>query len=110
MWNLGNLYNLMHVYATMLSFKTTKSRNLAILKFFYRGTKTAVLPLMVTLIIDCSHFVFTQHIILRNKRSNYRRISHNQSPSKCGLNDNVTISKILITYGGYSYYLNHSHD
>jgi hypothetical protein len=32
------------------------------------------------------------------------------SPSKCGLNDNPTISKILIAYGKYSYYLNYSHD
>jgi hypothetical protein len=41
----------------MLSFKNMKSRNLAIiLKFLYRGTMTAVLPLMVTLIIDHSYY------------------------------------------------------
>jgi hypothetical protein len=55
----------------MLSFKTVKS-NLVILKFLYRGTITAVLPLTVTLIIDHSYFVFTQHIILRNKMSKCR--------------------------------------
>jgi hypothetical protein len=50
----------------MLYFKTMKSRNLAILKFkklnfLYRGTITALLPLMVTLIIDHSYFAFTPH-------------------------------------------------
>jgi hypothetical protein len=59
----------------MLSFKTVKPRNLAVLKFkilrllyIYRGTMTALLLLMVTLIVDYIYFMFTQHIILRTKK------------------------------------------
>jgi hypothetical protein len=87
-----------------------KYRNLAILKFLYRGTVTAVLPLTVTLIIDQSYFMFIQHIILRTKRSKCRKnFSQSPPPSKCGLN-NATISIILITYERYSYYLNYLHN
>jgi hypothetical protein len=52
--------------------KTMKSRNVAIRKFLYRGTMTAVLPLTVTLIIDHSYFAFTRRIILRINRSKCR--------------------------------------
>jgi hypothetical protein len=75
------------------------------------GTMTVLLPLTVTLIVDHSYFTFTQHIILRIKRSKYSK-NFSQStppPSKCGLN-NATISKIFNTYGRCSYYLNYSHD
>jgi hypothetical protein len=102
----------MHVCATMLSFKTMKSKILAILKFLYiGGTMTAILPLTVTLIIDHSYFMFTQRIILRTKRSKCREnFSQSPLPLKCGLNDNATILKILITYWRYYYYINYSHD
>jgi hypothetical protein len=106
---LGNLCILMYVCATMLSLKIIKSKNLAILKFLYRGTMTAVLPLTITLIIDYSYFAFTLCIILGTKKSKRRENFSLSPPSKCGLN-NATISKILITYGRYSYYLYYSHD
>jgi hypothetical protein len=103
--------------ATMLSFKTVKSRNLAALKFkilrflyIYMGTMTALLLLTVILIVDHTYFVFTQHIILRTKKSKRRKNFTQSSPSKYGLNDNATFSKIIITYRKYSYYLNYSHD
>jgi hypothetical protein len=69
-----------------------------------------LLPLTVTLIVDHSYFIFTQCIILRIKMSKCRKNLSQSSPSKCGLNDNATISKICIAYGRYSYYLNYSHD
>jgi hypothetical protein len=72
---------------------------------------TAVLPLTVTLIIYHSYFVFTQHIILKTKRSKCREnFSQSITPLEMWLNDNATNLKILITYGRYSYYLNYSHD
>jgi hypothetical protein len=108
--SLGNLRILMHVCAGTLSFKTMKSRNLVTLKFLYRGTTTAVLLLTVALIIDHSHFVFIQCIILRTKKSKCRENFSQSSPLKCSLNNNATISKIIITYGRYSYNLNYSHD
>jgi hypothetical protein len=88
MHNLGNLYILMHACVIMLSFKTMKSRNLAILKFLdsyiyiyiYRSTMTSLLPLTVTLIVDHTYFVFTQHIILKTKKSKRRKNFSQSSP------------------------------
>jgi hypothetical protein len=60
---------------------------------------TAVLPLTATFIIVHSYFAFTQRITLRTKGLSVGRISHNPPPSKCGLNDNATILKILIILG-----------
>jgi hypothetical protein len=57
--NVRRTYVLMHICATMLSLKTMKFKNLAILKFLYRSTMTAIFPLTVTLIIDHSYFAFT---------------------------------------------------
>jgi hypothetical protein len=48
---------------------------------------------MVMLIIDHSYFVFTQYIILRTKWAKCSENFSRSSPSKCGSNDNVTISK-----------------
>jgi hypothetical protein len=59
---------------------------------------TAVLPLTATFIIVHSYFAFTQRITLRTKGLSVGRISHNP-PSKCGLNDNAIILKILIILG-----------
>jgi hypothetical protein len=53
--------------------------------------------------------VYQTHYSKNQKSLSVGRISHNP-PSKCGLNDNATISKIPIAYGRYSYYLNYSHD
>jgi hypothetical protein len=53
-----------------LNARMCKSKNLAIL--ICRGIMTAVLPLMVTLIIDHSYLAFTQCIILRTKKSKWR--------------------------------------
>jgi hypothetical protein len=55
----------------MLSFKTVKSRNLAIL--IYRGIMTVLHPLAIILIVDRTYFAFTQHIILRTKKSKRRK-------------------------------------
>jgi hypothetical protein len=81
------------------------------LNYIYMGTITVLLLIINILIIDHSYFMFTQHIFLRTKKSKCRKnFSQSITPSKCGLSGNATISKILITYKRYSYYLNYSHD